>query len=100
MRKQFSEEELLGKPLSEQQQRELLSLMNRPEEDIDLSDIPEVRELPPGAVRGGMRPGRSVHLTKELHGYFSAIAARKGVSLDDLINDILTKEVAIVEAVK
>jgi len=37
-----------GKPLSERQKLELLALMERPDDEIDLSDIPEVRELPPG----------------------------------------------------
>lgn len=100
MLKRFSEQELLGRPLSEDQKRELLALMDKREEDIDTSDIPEVRELPPGAVRGRFHRGRAVHLTEELHAYFSAVAERKGVSLNDLINDILSKEIAIVEAVK
>jgi len=100
MLKQFSEEELLGRPLSEEQKRELLALMDQHDEDIDTSDIPEVREIPPGAVRGRFRQGRAVHLSEELHACFSAIAARKGISLNSLINDILSKEIAIVEAVK
>ena len=100
MLKQFSEEELLGKPLSEEQKRELLALMDKRDEDIDTSDIPEVQELPPTAVRGRFHRGRAIELTRELHVYFSAIAGRKGVSLNDLINDILTKEVAIMESVK
>jgi len=100
MLKQFSEEELLGRPLSEDQKRELLALMDKRDEDIDTSDIPEVRELPARAVRGRFHRGRAVHLTEELHAYFSAIAERKGVSMNDLINDILSKEIAIVEAVK
>jgi hypothetical protein len=100
MLKQFSEQELLGRPLSEDQKRELLALMDRREADIDTSDIPEVRELPPGAVRGKFHHGRAVHLTAELHAYFSAVAARKSLSVDDLVNEILRKEVAIVEAIK
>jgi hypothetical protein len=100
MLKQFSEKELLGRPLSEDQKRELLALMDKRDEDIDTSDIPEVRELPPDAVRGSFHRGRAVHLTAELHAYFSAVAERKGISLSDLINDILSKEIAIVETVK
>jgi hypothetical protein len=100
MLKRFSDRELLGRPLSEHQKRELLVLMDRPDDDIDISDIPEVRELPPGTRRGAFQPSRSVQLTEELHAYFSASAARKGVSLVELINDVLGKEMAIVEAVK
>ncbi len=100
MLRQFSEEELLGKPLSEAQKRELLALMDLRDEDIDTSDIPEVRELPPGAARGKFYPCHTVRLSQELHAYFSAIAARKGVSIDDLVNDVLKKEIAIMEAVK
>jgi isochorismate hydrolase len=100
MLKRFSEQELLGKPLTEQQKRELLALMEMPEENIDTSDIPEVRDLPPDAVRGDFFHGRTVALSEDLHAYFSAIAARKGVSLNDLINDILAKDIAIVETVR
>lgn len=52
MLKRFREEELLGKPLSEKQKKELLAIEGTREEDIDTSDIPEVRELQAGAVRG------------------------------------------------
>ena len=100
MRRRFSEQELLGRPLSGEQKRELLALMDKGDEDIDTSDIPEVRELPPGAVRGASHRGRGIQLREDLHAYFSAVAVRKGVPLNDLINDILSKEVAIVEAVK
>ncbi|MBZ5724273.1 MAG: hypothetical protein LAP87_04690 [Acidobacteriia bacterium] len=52
MLKRFREEELLGKPLSGKQKKELLALQNARDEDIDTSDIPETLELPAGAVRG------------------------------------------------
>jgi len=63
MRKEFSEEELLGKPLSEQQKRELLALMEKPDEEIDVLDIPEVKELPPGG--GSKRARRLSPSTKD-----------------------------------
>src|SRR5437870_532801 len=100
MLKQLSEEELLGRSLSEAQKQELLALMDKSDEDIDLTDIPEVRELPPGTIRGGFRRGRSVHLSPDVHAYFSTIAARKGGTLDVLINDILRKDVALMDAAK
>jgi len=52
MLKRFREGEILGKPLSEKQKKELLALRETRDEDIDTSDIPEVLELPAGAVRG------------------------------------------------
>jgi DNA-binding XRE family transcriptional regulator len=52
MLKRFRQEELLGKPLSEKQKREIARAQSARDEDIDTSDIPETRELPAGAVRG------------------------------------------------
>lgn len=52
MLKRFREGELLGKPLSEKQQREIARALSAQDEDIDTSEIPETRELPAGAVRG------------------------------------------------
>jgi hypothetical protein len=105
MLKRFCEEELLGKPLSEQQKKELLALMDMRDEDIDTSDIPEVREIPPGAVRGkDFRPGTvphvPVYLNLDLQSYLLAAAERKGITLSDLVNDLLSKEIAIVETIR
>src|SRR5262249_22518704 len=52
MLKRFREEEILGKPLSDKQKREIAHAQNARDDDIDTSDIPETRELPAGAVRG------------------------------------------------
>ncbi|MCC7341933.1 MAG: helix-turn-helix domain-containing protein [Bryobacterales bacterium] len=52
MRKRFREEEILGKPLTEQQKNEIARAQSAADADIDTTDIPEVRELPLGAVRG------------------------------------------------
>jgi predicted HicB family RNase H-like nuclease len=41
-----------------------------------------------------------VFLKAELENYLAAAAARRGVSLSDLINDMLEKDVAIAESVK
>ena len=49
MMKQISEEEI-RKPLTDQQKREIRALEDMPDSAIDFSDIPEIRELPPGAV--------------------------------------------------
>src|ERR1035441_10844572 len=52
MLKQFSEQELLGKPRSPEQEAEILALQTMGDETIDFSDIPEIRAIPAGAVRG------------------------------------------------
>lgn len=52
MRRRFGDAELLGKPLSEKQKSEIARAQSARDDDIDTSDIPEVRELPAGAVRG------------------------------------------------
>ncbi|MCC6591128.1 MAG: hypothetical protein IT168_30865 [Bryobacterales bacterium] len=52
MLKRFREEDLLGKPLTEKQKQEIARAQTARDEDIDTSDIPEVRQLPIGAVRG------------------------------------------------
>ena len=55
MLQRFREQELLGKPLTEKQQMEIARSQAGRDEDIDTSDIPETRELPPGAIRGGLK---------------------------------------------
>jgi predicted HicB family RNase H-like nuclease len=100
MLKQFSKEELLGKPPSESQRAEILAgLQAAGDEGIDFSDIPEIREIPPGAVRGLSNVSRAVpvYLDRELQIRLSAIAVRKGVSLSDLVSQLLRKEIEIAE---
>jgi hypothetical protein len=41
-----------------------------------------------------------VYLDADVQAYLGAIAARKGVPLTDVANDLLKKEIAIIEAVK
>jgi hypothetical protein len=41
-----------------------------------------------------------VYLDAEVGAYLSAIATKKGVPLSDLANDLLRKEIAILEVVK
>jgi putative transcriptional regulator len=52
MLKRFRDDELLGRALSEKQKREIARAQSAPDENIDTSDIPEIRKLPAGAVRG------------------------------------------------
>lgn len=58
-----------------------------------------------GGVRGKFyRPDMTlnvpVYLDAEVSAYLAAIAAKKGVLLSDVANDLLRKEIAILEAVK
>lgn len=52
--------------LSEQQQKDLLAIANQRDQDIDLSDIPEVREIPPDHVIGKFYRPKKTSLTIRL----------------------------------
>ncbi len=41
-----------------------------------------------------------VYLDQEVQAYLSVIASKKGVQLSDLANDLLKREIGIIEAVK
>ena len=102
MLKQFSEQELLGKPRSPEQEAEILALQTMGDENIDFSDIPEIRAIPAGAVRGQFYSSGTglhvpVYLDPELQRRLLAIAIRKGVSLSDLVSQLLRKEIEIAE---
>ena len=89
--------------LTPERAEELNRLAGRPDSEIDTTDIPEITEIPPNAIRGKdwkHYRGKTIILTDELHAYFSALADRKGVSVNTLVNDFLAKEIAVVEAVK
>jgi len=86
--------------LSETQREDTLAVSGQRDEDIDYSDIPPVREIPADAVRGRFYRGHAIYLTDELHAYLSSIAMRRGVSLNDLVNHVLSQEVALAEALK
>jgi hypothetical protein len=86
--------------LSEKQDEDILAITGQRDEDIDYSDIPPIREIPADAVRGRFYRGHAIYLTDELHAYLSNIAMRRGVSLNDLVNNVLSQEVARVEALK
>jgi len=97
MLKTFTEEELLCRPLSAAQRAELLALLDRPDSEIDFSDIPEIKELPPGAVRDRFYRGSMIRLPEELRRYFADLAARKRVPMNDLVVETLQKAVAMAE---
>jgi predicted HicB family RNase H-like nuclease len=99
MIKQVSEEEL-RKPLTEQQKREIRALEDMPDSEIDFSDIPEIRELPPGAVRGLFYRGHMIRLPEELRRYFADLAARKRVPMNDIVVETLQKALAVIEVAR
>ena len=89
--------------LTPERTEELNGLAAQPDSEIDTTDIPEITTIPPNAIRGKdwkHYRGKTIILTDELHAYFSALADRKGVSINALVNDFLAKEIAVVEAVK
>jgi hypothetical protein len=100
MLKQFTEAELLDRPLSNEQLAEILALSNVKDEDIDTSDIPEVRELPPGTIPGLYYRGRTIRLTPELRDYFVELARRRSVPMNTLVNEFLMKAVALAETLR
>jgi hypothetical protein len=99
MLKQVSEEEL-WKPLSEQQKKEILALLDKPDSEIDLSDIPEITEIPPGAIRGLFYRGPLIRLPEELRKYFADLAARRRVPMNDLVVETLQKAIGVAETIR
>lgn len=58
-----------------------------------------------GGVRGkfyrpNLRLNLPVYLDAEVRAYLATIATRKGVPVSELANDLLKREIAIIEAVK
>lgn len=71
-----------------------------------MSDDPLDREINfEGAVRGKFyRPGMAIHmpvyLEEEVLNALTGIAQRKGVLVDELINDVLKRDLANAEALR
>ena len=73
-----------------------------------MSDVPKDDDMPAeidfsGGVRGkfhrqGAKLNLPVYLDAEVQGYLAVIAARKGVAVSELANDLLKKEIAILES--
>ncbi len=86
--------------LTDDQRKDIAALTSQRDEDIDYSDIPPIRDIPSDAVRGRFYRGTAIYLTGDVHAYFSSIALRRGVPLNDLVNLVLSKEIAMVEELK
>ena len=74
---------------------------NTSEDDDDLP--PEIDFS--GGIRGkfhrpNARINLPVYLEADVQAYLVALAARRGVALSDLANDLLKKDIAIMEAAK
>ena len=73
-----------------------------------MNDVPKDDDMPAeiefsGGVRGkfhrqGAKLNLPVYLDAEIQGYLAVIAARKGVAVSELANDLLKKEIAILES--
>jgi hypothetical protein len=70
----------------------------------DNDDIPPEIDFSGGARgkfhRPDIRLNIPVYLDADVQAYLAALAARKGVPLSDLANDLLKKDIAILEAGK
>ena len=70
----------------------------------DDDDLPEEIDFS-GGIRGkfyrpNARLNLPVYLDADVQAYLAALAARKGIPLSDLANDLLKKDIAILEAGK
>jgi hypothetical protein len=74
--------------------------MSTPETD----DIPPEIDFSAGTRgkfhRANARLNLPVYLEPDVQAYLTALAAKKGVPLSDLANDLLKKDIAILEAAK
>ncbi|MEN9867893.1 MAG: hypothetical protein RL748_3483 [Pseudomonadota bacterium] len=50
--------------------------------------------------RPNLKLNLPVYLDAEVQAYLTAIAARKGIQVSDVANDLLKREIGIIEAVK
>jgi len=70
----------------------------------DKDDMPDEIDFSEGTrgkfYRPNARLNLPVYLEADVQDYLGRLAARKGVSLCDLTNDLLKKEIAIIEAAK
>jgi hypothetical protein len=71
---------------------------------LEDDDMPDEIDFSGGSRGKFYRPNAKlnlpVYLKADVQDYLSRLAARKGVSLSDLTNDLLKKEIAIIEAAK
>jgi hypothetical protein len=93
-------EDYPGRQLTDEEVEQILKLRDMRDEDIDTSDIPEIKAIPKNAVRGRFYRSPMITLTEDLRRYFSELAMRKGVPVNDLVNETLEKAIAVAEVAK
>jgi hypothetical protein len=73
----------------------------RPPDDEDMPDEIDFSGGTRGKFyRANAKLNLPVYLEADVQDYLGRLASRKGVSLSDLTNDLLKKEIAIIEAAK
>ena len=86
-------------PLTNAQKAELLALANRPDSEIDYSDIPPLtEEFWKNAVRGNPFLQPKIYLEPQICDFLNRRAKAKGVSFNDLLNTLLRKDMELIEA--
>ena len=77
--------------LSAKKRKELRSLASRPDREIDLSDIPEIREIPPDAVIGKFYRPKKTSVTIRLDADVIAWLKATGEGYQTRINNYLRR---------
>jgi len=77
------------KQLTAKKRAELLRISLRPDEQIDLSDIPEIRQFPPDAVIGRFYRPRKQSVTIRLDADVLAWLKASGQGYQTRLNDYL-----------
>ena len=75
--------------LSDEERRRLRKLAARPDREIDLSDIPEIREIPSDAVIGKFYRPKKITLTIRLDADVVAFLKSAGAGYQTRINTYL-----------
>ncbi|MGA2182017.1 MAG: BrnA antitoxin family protein [Bryobacteraceae bacterium] len=77
--------------LSERQRADLRAVANQRDEDIDVSDIPEIREIPPDAVIGKFYRPKKTSVTIRLDADVVAWLKASGAGYQTRINAYLRR---------
>jgi hypothetical protein len=101
----MSADSIFKAPLSEEQKTVLKEFAAKQaagdDSGIDYSDIPPLTDdQMANAVRGWHHFRRPVLLEPSVLEALTEVAARKGMDLDTLVNDILKREIAIAEVLR
>jgi uncharacterized protein (DUF4415 family) len=88
----------------ENSETELRRLAAMPDEDIDTSDIPEIRDWSRGERGRFYRPGEKhqipLYLDHEVLEFLTSRAKRRGIEPQELANEMLKKDIELVHSVE